>query len=109
MKSTSVSDLCQKDIKPRNINTQTYADAHTLDPPLIVIKLLLDQEEVCFQLIPLKEDVTHLLLGEAGLVGILLVSSRHFGFLLPCYTWTRLMEKNTVALTKGAAYTLKNI
>ena len=36
--------------------------------PLEVLELLLDQEQVGLQLVPLKQNVPHLLLGEAGLV-----------------------------------------
>lgn len=43
----------------------------TTGPPLVVAELLLDQEQVGLQLVPLKDDVTHLLLGETRLVGIL--------------------------------------
>jgi len=70
---------------------------HTLDSPLIVVKLLLHKEEISFQLIPLKKDVTHLLLGEAWLIRILLVSRRLFARLICRLTCTGLKVEETVS------------
>lgn len=45
-------------------------------PPLVIVEFLLHQEQVGLELVPLEDDVTHLLLGEARQVGILVVASR---------------------------------
>lgn len=63
----------------------------TVDPPLIVAELLLHQEEVGFELVPLENDVPHLLLGEARLIRVLLVNCPLFLGLTSCLTWTELM------------------
>lgn len=47
-----------------------------MHPPLIIVELLLHQKQVGLELVPLKDDVAHLLLGEARLVGILVVAGR---------------------------------
>lgn len=58
----------------RDINTHADTSTHTpAHPPLVIVELLLHQEQVGFELVPLENDVTHLLLGEARLVGILVV------------------------------------
>lgn len=58
----------------RDLNTHADTSTHTVaHPPLVIVELLLHQEQVGFELVPLENDVTHLLLGEARLVGILLV------------------------------------
>lgn len=59
--------------------------------PLIVVELLLHQEQVGFELVPLENDVSHLLLGEARLIGILLVGRRLFLRLRSFLTWIGLM------------------
>lgn len=64
---------------------------HTADSPLIVVELLLHQEEVGFELVPLKNDFTHLLLGEARPVGILRIDCRLFLRLASCFAQTGLM------------------
>lgn len=43
-------------------------------PPLVIVEFFLHQEQVGLELIPLEDDVTHLLLGEARQVGILVVA-----------------------------------
>lgn len=59
----------------RDMNTHADTSTHTpAHPPLVIVELLLHQEQVGFELIPLENDVTHLLLGEARLVGILVVT-----------------------------------
>lgn len=45
-----------------------------MHPPLVIVELLLHEEQVGFELVPLEDDVAHLLLGEARLVGILVVA-----------------------------------
>lgn len=54
------------------------------DLPLVVGEFLLHQEQVGFELVPLRQHLSDLLLGETGSVGILqvyhqLVSQVHFG------------------------------
>lgn len=64
---------------PAHANTEVILEGQmhlmellrTTGPPLVVAELLLDQEQVGLQLVPLKDDVTHLLLGETRLVRIL--------------------------------------
>lgn len=45
-----------------------------MHPPLVIVELLLHEEQVGFELVPLEYDVSHLLLGEARRVGILVVA-----------------------------------
>ncbi len=76
--------------------TCPHTHTHTGNPPLVVVELLLHQEEVGFELVPLENDVTHLLLGEARQIGILLVSRRLLLRLASCLTWAGLMGEQRV-------------
>lgn len=62
--------------KRRKKSEHCPQNAHRRHPPLVIVELLLHQEQVGFELVPLEDDVTHLLLGEARLVGVLVVARR---------------------------------
>lgn len=75
-----------------------------MHPPLVIVELLLHEEQVGFELVPLEDDVAHLLLGEARLVGILVVAGwlgrRLGGFAMLAGLMGREREKHRVHQTR---------
>lgn len=64
--------------------------------PLVVVELLLHQEQVGFELVPLEDDVTHLLLGEAWLIWIVLLAAWGSGGTAGSLTPANLRRENRV-------------